>query len=313
MRWCTMTTVALIKDTESVTEGQLHRYPARARNAFAAGSAKSRGKQGHHEKALRNRWNSRGSWRSSARSENNLRRGTSRSRTSSTARTHHPRVLLGMDTRESSSWIAAVLAAGLADGGAHVENAGVITTPAIAYLARQRRLFRRRRHLRLPQSLAGQWHQEYSAATVTNYPTKPSSASRTEIFRQPRDRSKPRQPAILRPPVNNEYRADYERFLRSAVPGLESERPRVSCRLRQRSRFRHRARTLRASGRKHPPHPRVSRRPQHQRRTAARCILRSSPRKPKSLGCRHRRHLRRRCRPRACFADATATSSMETP
>jgi phosphoglucosamine mutase len=49
----------------------------------------------------------------------------------------HPRVLLGMDTRESSEWIAATIAAGLTEGGAHVENAGVVTTPAIAFLARQ--------------------------------------------------------------------------------------------------------------------------------------------------------------------------------
>jgi len=47
------------------------------------------------------------------------------------------RVLLGLDTRESGPWIAAALAAGLRDGGAAVENAGVITTPAIAYLARK--------------------------------------------------------------------------------------------------------------------------------------------------------------------------------
>jgi phosphoglucosamine mutase len=51
---------------------------------------------------------------------------------------HHlgqsPRVLLGMDTRESSTWIAATLTAGLDAGGASVENAGVITTPAVAYL-----------------------------------------------------------------------------------------------------------------------------------------------------------------------------------
>ena len=51
---------------------------------------------------------------------------------------HHlgasPRVLLGMDTRESGNWIAATLTAGLAAGGASVESAGVITTPAIAFL-----------------------------------------------------------------------------------------------------------------------------------------------------------------------------------
>lgn len=54
-----------------------------------------------------------------------------------TLRAQHPapRVLLGMDTRESSDRIAATLTAGLDAGGASVENAGVITTPAIAHLA----------------------------------------------------------------------------------------------------------------------------------------------------------------------------------
>ena len=47
------------------------------------------------------------------------------------------RVVMGMDTRESGPWIAAVLAAGLREGGAAVESAGVITTPAIAFLARK--------------------------------------------------------------------------------------------------------------------------------------------------------------------------------
>jgi phosphoglucosamine mutase len=50
-----------------------------------------------------------------------------------------PQVLLGMDTRESSSWIAATIAAGLAEGGAQVKSAGVITTPGIAYLTRKHR------------------------------------------------------------------------------------------------------------------------------------------------------------------------------
>lgn len=46
----------------------------------------------------------------------------------------HLRILLGADTRESSSWIAAVIAEGLQHGGAEVANAGVITTPGVAYL-----------------------------------------------------------------------------------------------------------------------------------------------------------------------------------
>ncbi len=49
-----------------------------------------------------------------------------------------PRVLIGMDTRESSDSIAATLTAGLTAGGAHAESAGIITTPAIAHLTRAR-------------------------------------------------------------------------------------------------------------------------------------------------------------------------------
>src|ERR1700760_3244725 len=46
-------------------------------------------------------------------------------------------VVMGMDTRESGPWIVRMLTAGLSAGGAHVEFAGVITTPAIAFLARK--------------------------------------------------------------------------------------------------------------------------------------------------------------------------------
>lgn len=48
----------------------------------------------------------------------------------------NPRIVFGRDTRESSPWIAATLAAGLRAAGARVESAGVITTPAVAFLAR---------------------------------------------------------------------------------------------------------------------------------------------------------------------------------
>ena len=47
-----------------------------------------------------------------------------------------PRILLGRDTRESSPWIAATLAEGLRQAGAQIESAGVVPTPAIAFLAR---------------------------------------------------------------------------------------------------------------------------------------------------------------------------------
>lgn len=47
-----------------------------------------------------------------------------------------PRVILGRDTRESSPWIAALMAAGLRETGVRVESAGVVPTPAVAFLAR---------------------------------------------------------------------------------------------------------------------------------------------------------------------------------
>ncbi len=46
------------------------------------------------------------------------------------------RVVIGQDTRKSSSWIADRVAQGLASGGCQVHSAGVIMTPGVAYLAR---------------------------------------------------------------------------------------------------------------------------------------------------------------------------------
>jgi phosphoglucosamine mutase len=45
-------------------------------------------------------------------------------------------VLIGMDTRESGTWISETVAAGLRQAGASVRSAGVITTPGVAYLTR---------------------------------------------------------------------------------------------------------------------------------------------------------------------------------
>ena len=52
------------------------------------------------------------------------------------AREKAARVVIGQDTRESSAWISAALAAGLESAGVQVVSAGVITTPGIAYLTR---------------------------------------------------------------------------------------------------------------------------------------------------------------------------------
>jgi phosphoglucosamine mutase len=47
-----------------------------------------------------------------------------------------PEILIGADTRESGSWIAEMVAGGLASQGVRVRYAGVITTPGVAYLTR---------------------------------------------------------------------------------------------------------------------------------------------------------------------------------
>jgi len=49
-----------------------------------------------------------------------------------------PKVVIGQDTRESSSWIAERIMQGLAASGCEVHSAGVITTPGVAFLARSR-------------------------------------------------------------------------------------------------------------------------------------------------------------------------------
>jgi phosphoglucosamine mutase len=45
------------------------------------------------------------------------------------------RVILGQDTRESSAWIADTLASGLREADVETASAGIVPTPAIAYLA----------------------------------------------------------------------------------------------------------------------------------------------------------------------------------
>src|SRR5207302_6214785 len=47
-----------------------------------------------------------------------------------------PQVIIGMDTRESGSWLAAEVAGGLAREHVSSDFAGVTTTPGVAYLAR---------------------------------------------------------------------------------------------------------------------------------------------------------------------------------
>ncbi len=133
------------------------------------------------------------------------------------------RIVLGMDTRESGPWIAATLIAGLRDAGAAIEFAGVLTTPAIAYLAKK---------------------HGFSAGIVISASHNPWEDNGIKIFggdgyKLPdaveltiEERIDTElagitngghvlaaDPATL-PPPNEALRFDYVQFLRDAVPGL---------------------------------------------------------------------------------------------
>jgi phosphoglucosamine mutase len=137
---------------------------------------------------------------------------------------HHlgnsPRTLIGMDTRESSEWIAASLTAGLISAGATVESAGVITTPAIAYLARARNF--------AAGIVVSASHNPWQDNGIKLFgsdgyklPDAIELAIEGEIFR--RLESPPPTPhptQLSSPPVDDADRVEYIRFLRSAVPDL---------------------------------------------------------------------------------------------
>ena len=130
-----------------------------------------------------------------------------------------PRVILGRDTRESSPWIAATLAAGLREAGAAVESAGVITTPAVAFLART--------HGFHAGAVISASHNPWQDNGIKLFggdgfklPDAVELEIEEEIFHH-RDQIEAPDPARL-PPVrdNRAYRQDYIQFLIECVPGL---------------------------------------------------------------------------------------------
>jgi phosphoglucosamine mutase len=131
----------------------------------------------------------------------------------------HPRLILGMDTRESSNWIAAVLSAGITAGGARVESAGVITTPAIAYLARK--------HGFDAGVVISASHNPWQDNGIKVFggdgyklPDETELLIEDEIFRRLESVTAPDVFSLAAPAVHAKFREDYEDFLRSAVSGL---------------------------------------------------------------------------------------------
>jgi len=135
------------------------------------------------------------------------------------------RVVMGMDTRESGPWIAAVLAAGLREGGATVESAGVIPTPAIAFLARK--------HGFSAGVVISASHNPWQDNGIKVFggdgfklPDAVEMGIEAEIERVlesegsgPRGQGSEGADDAL-PEVNDGYRAEYVRFLLEAVPGV---------------------------------------------------------------------------------------------
>jgi phosphoglucosamine mutase len=130
------------------------------------------------------------------------------------------RVVLGMDTRESGPWIAATLISGLREGGGEVAFAGVITTPAIAFLARK---------------------HGFSAGVVISASHNPWQDNGIKVFggdgyKLPDEVELEIEGEIERvladgrgtsggsdtplPAVKEEFRREYVEFLLSAVPGI---------------------------------------------------------------------------------------------
>ncbi|MBV8514463.1 MAG: phosphoglucosamine mutase [Acidobacteria bacterium] len=135
------------------------------------------------------------------------------------ANSHQPSIILGMDTRESSEWIAAVLTAGLTDAGAKVESAGVITTPGVAYLARSHRFSAGV----VISASHNPWHDngiKVFGGDGYKLPDETEVCIEDEIFRQLESIAAPDPAKLVAPAENPSFREDYARFLVSAVPGL---------------------------------------------------------------------------------------------
>ena len=130
-----------------------------------------------------------------------------------------PKVILGRDTRESGPWIAATLADGLRQAGAIVESAGVVTTPAIAFLARTRGFD--------AGAVISASHNPWSDNGIKlfggdgfKFPDAAELAMEQEILHhaaQTQISNPPNFPAVSDNPA---FQTDYIQFLIDCVPGL---------------------------------------------------------------------------------------------
>lgn len=136
-------------------------------------------------------------------------------------RSHNdPRVLIGRDTRESSPQLTALLTAGLRDAGAEIQSAGVVPTPAVAFLARTHGF-----HAGVVISAShNPWRDngiKLFGGDGYKLPDAVELGIEDEILHHASQISAP-DSAQLEPPVDNDHLvSDYIDFLLSTVPGLE--------------------------------------------------------------------------------------------
>jgi phosphoglucosamine mutase len=130
-------------------------------------------------------------------------------------------IVIGMDTRESGDWIARSLIAGLDAGGAHVEFAGIITTPAIAFLARK--------HGFAAGVVISASHNPWQDNGIKIFggdgyklPDEVELALEAEIesVLSAKNSGLWTKPDAALPVTNEAFRAEYVRFLLDAVPNL---------------------------------------------------------------------------------------------
>ncbi len=130
-----------------------------------------------------------------------------------------PRVVLGMDTRESCEWIAATLTHGLREGGVATANAGVIPTPGIAFLTRA--------HGFAAGIVISASHNPWQDNGIKMFGADGYKLAdavelqmEAEIFERLANAQEPSKSAEALPAANPSFRDDYIAFLRGNVPDL---------------------------------------------------------------------------------------------
>ena len=144
--------------------------------------------------------------------------------------THEPKVILGRDPRESSPWIAATLAAGLRAAGARVESAGIVPTPAVAFLARTHKF-----NAGVVISASHNPWQDNGiklfGADGFKLPDAVELTMEEDILHhaaQPGTRSVALDPAYQLPLEDNpDFQTDYVQFLIDSAPGLKLGNQRI--------------------------------------------------------------------------------------